>query len=57
MLAASNEGDAVLDPFHGSGTTGVIAKRLKRSYKGIDLEKEYLDISIRRIKDEEDLFS
>ena len=57
LLAASNEDDAVLDPFHGSGTTGVIAKRLKRGYKGIDLEKEYLDISIKRIKDEDDLFS
>ena len=57
LLAASNEDDTVLDPFHGSGTTGVVAKRLNRRYKGIDLEKKYLEISIKRIKDEYNLFN
>jgi site-specific DNA-methyltransferase (adenine-specific) len=46
------EGDIVLDPFNGSGTTGVVAKRLGRKYIGIDNVEEYLDISKRRIRKE-----
>lgn len=52
ILASSNERDTVLDPFQGSGTTGVVAKRLKRKYLGIDLDNSFLDISIKRIEDE-----
>ena len=52
ISSSSNIGDLVLDPFHGSGTTGVISKRLQRNYIGIDLEKEYLDLSMQRINDE-----
>jgi hypothetical protein len=37
----------VLDPFHGSGTTGMVAQRLGRKYVGIELNKEYLDLSLR----------
>ena len=33
----------VLDPFHGSGTTGIVALRLGRAYVGVDISKEYLD--------------
>ena len=48
ILASTDEGDLIVDPFNGSGTTGVVANRLKRNYVGIDLEKEYLDITIKR---------
>jgi len=48
ILSASNKGDTVLDPFNGSGTTGVIAKELGRKYIGIDLEKNFLDLTISR---------
>jgi len=48
VLASSKEGDLILDPFNGSGTTGIVASKLKRKYIGIDIEKEYLDLTIRR---------
>lgn len=51
ILASSNEGDIILDPFNGSGTTGIAAVMHNRKYIGIDLEKDYLDISINRLKD------
>ena len=51
ILASTNENDLILDPFSGSGTTGIAAKRLNRNYVGIDKEKEYLDISIKRYED------
>ncbi len=53
ILASSNEGDIVLDPFCGSGTTGVVAIRYKRKFVGIDSERKYLDeLAIPRLKDE-----
>ncbi|KUJ96437.1 MAG: hypothetical protein PWR24_1216 [Desulfonauticus sp.] len=52
ILAASKEGDIVLDPFCGSGTTGVVALKYKRKFVGIDSEKEYLEgLAIPRLKD------
>ena len=48
----SNEGDIVLDPFIGSGTTALAAKRLNRKYIGIDMSKEYCDIAIERLSSE-----
>ena len=42
ILAGSREGDTVIDPFFGSGTTGAVAKRLQREYIGIDLNPCYL---------------
>ena len=48
IFASTDEGDLILDPFNGSGTTGVVANKLKRNYIGIDIEKEYLDLTIRR---------
>lgn len=51
ILASTNENDLILDPFSGSGTTGIAAKKLNRKYVGIDKEKEYLDISIKRYED------
>lgn len=41
MLASSSEGDVVFDPFLGSGTTSVVAKKLKRHYVGIEMEAQY----------------
>ncbi|MBA7527150.1 Modification methylase DpnIIB [subsurface metagenome] len=52
LLASTNEGDVVLDPFNGSGTTGVAALRLDRKYIGIDISEEYLDLTIKRLEDE-----
>ncbi|MBI4666656.1 MAG: site-specific DNA-methyltransferase [Nitrospinae bacterium] len=49
ILASSNEGDLVLDPFCGSSTTGVSAMLLKRSYVGIDMEEGFLALSKRRL--------
>jgi len=51
ILASTNEGDVVLDPFTGSSTTGVVAYRLSRKFIGIDLEKKFLDISIKRFEE------
>ena len=45
----SNEGDIVLDPFVGSGTTCKMAKQLNRNYIGIDISQEYIDIAEERL--------
>ena len=45
----SNENDVILDPFMGSGTTGVVSKRLNRNFIGIELQREYFDIAYNRI--------
>ena len=50
VSSSSNEGDCVLDPFLGSGTTGIVCNILKRKFIGIDNQKEYLDLAIRRYK-------
>ncbi|GAG52733.1 unnamed protein product, partial [marine sediment metagenome] len=61
IIASSNEGDIVLDPFCGSATTGVVTLRHNRKFVGIELEQEYLDtFAIPRIKDvfcQNDLFT
>jgi modification methylase len=49
MLAASRPGDVVLDPFFGTGTTGAVAKRLGRSFIGIEREKSYARAAKQRI--------
>ena len=48
ILASTKEGDWILDPFNGSGTTGIAASLFGRKYLGIDNEQSYLDISARR---------
>ena len=50
ILSWSNEGDTVLDPFMGSGTTGKMAKRLNRSFIGIELDPTYFQIAKERIE-------
>lgn len=47
VLAGSGPGDTVLDPFSGSGTTGLVATQEGRKYIGIDLNSDYLDLSLR----------
>lgn len=49
ILSWSNEGDIVLDPFIGSGTTAKMAKLNNRNYIGFELSEEYCDIAIRRV--------
>lgn len=48
ILASTKEGDIVLDPFTGSSTTGLAANLYKRKFIGMDFEKKYLDLSIKR---------
>lgn len=48
ILASTDENDLILDPFNGSGTTGIVANKLNRKYIGIEKEKEYLDLTIKR---------
>lgn len=47
ILAGCKPGGTVLDPFSGSGTTGMAAQRHGRKYVGIDLNADYLDLSLR----------
>ncbi len=48
ILASTNEGDTILDPFAGSSTTGIAANLLGRKFIGIEQEKEFVDLSYRR---------
>ena len=50
MLACSNPGDIVLDPFFGTGTTGAVAKRLGRHFIGIEREDDYIEAALERIE-------
>ena len=49
LLSSSKPGDVVLDPFFGTGTTGAVAKRLKRSFIGIEREDSYIQAAKERI--------
>jgi site-specific DNA-methyltransferase (adenine-specific) len=51
IMATSEPGDLILDPFSGSGTTGLAAIKLNRKYIGIEMEEEYLKMSLERYKD------
>lgn len=51
MLASTKEEDLILDPFSGSSTTGVAAVLLNRKFVGIELEDDYLQLSVKRLKD------
>lgn len=54
ILASSNIGDIILDPFCGSGTTAVCAQQLQRNWKACDFSSEYLDWAIERLELVED---
>ena len=49
ILATTNKGDAIFDPFLGTGTTAVVAKKLGRSYLGIEKDKKYFKAALERI--------
>lgn len=49
ILSSSNPGDIILDPFLGSGTTGAVAKKLKRHWIGIEKDESYIPIAQARI--------
>ncbi len=51
VLASTNKGDLIVDPFTGSSTTGIAAYLLGRQFIGIDTEPEYLDVSIKRFEE------
>lgn len=53
ILAGCPEGGIVLDPFMGSGTTGIVANKLGRHYVGIELNPQYIEMAKRRIGLEE----
>ena len=58
ILAGSREGGVILDPFMGSGTTGIVARKLNRSYIGIEINPAYQKMATRRIIEEgEGLFN
>jgi site-specific DNA-methyltransferase (adenine-specific) len=50
VLASSNEGDVIVDPFLGSGTTAVVAEQLKRQWMGCDRSEEYCQWAVKRIE-------
>lgn len=50
ILASSNKEDFIFDPFLGSGTTSVVAKKLGRKYCGIDINKEYCLLTEKRLE-------
>ena len=49
IMASSNVGDVILDPFFGSGTTGAVAKKLGRNWIGIERDKKYVKVAQKRI--------
>jgi DNA modification methylase len=50
IKASSKEGDLVLDPFGGTGTTAAVASRLKRDFITIDISKRYYNVIIKRLQ-------
>lgn len=50
ILASTKENSIILDPFCGSGTTGVVSEKYNRKFIGIDQDKNYLDIAIKRLE-------
>ena len=52
ILMSSDEGDTILDPFMGTGTTALAAKRLGRKYIGIELDAKYVEIAENKLAQE-----
>ncbi len=50
ILASSNEGNIVFDPFLGSGTTSVVAKKLRRHYVGVEIDSDYCCLAEKRLE-------
>ncbi len=51
--SSTNPGDLILDPFTGSSTTGIAATRHKRQFIGVDMDKNFLELSVKRLQAEE----
>jgi hypothetical protein len=51
LLASTNRGDVVLDPFFGTGTTGAVARRLNRHFVGIEQDPRYVALARERVAD------
>jgi site-specific DNA-methyltransferase (adenine-specific) len=49
ILASTNENDLVLDPFLGSGTTSVVAKKLQRNYVGLEIDEKFACLAEKRL--------
>lgn len=56
ILSWSNEGDVVLDPFMGSGTTAKVARALGRKYIGFEISQEYCNLANKRLQEAKTLF-
>lgn len=54
IKVSSEENDLILDPFMGSGTTGIACKQLNRNFIGIELDEKYFEIAEKRINDVEE---
>lgn len=54
ILAGCPENGIVLDPFMGSGTTGIVARKFNRKYIGFELNPEYIQIADKRLKKNSD---
>jgi site-specific DNA-methyltransferase (adenine-specific) len=52
ILMSSDEGDIILDPFNGTGTTAIASKRLGRNYIGFELDKSYWEITNKKLEEE-----
>ena len=48
ISSSTRKGNYILDPFNGSGTTGIVSNYLKRKYLGIEIKSEYIDLTIKR---------
>jgi site-specific DNA-methyltransferase (adenine-specific) len=53
LLLSSDEGDIVLDPFIGTGTTAIAAKKLGRKFIGIDIDSKYVEITNKKLEEAE----
>ncbi|MBT9144464.1 MAG: Modification methylase BamHI [candidate division WS2 bacterium] len=51
LLMSSDEGDTVLDPFIGTGTTAIAAKKLGRKFIGIDIDTKYIEITTKKLEE------
>ena len=51
IISWSNPGDVVLDPFSGSGTTGIEALKLGRQFLGMEIAQEYFDMMEKELRD------
>ncbi len=51
IMSSSNPGDVILDPFFGTGTTGAVARKLHRHFIGVEIDKKYANLAMRRVKE------